>query len=395
MSERDSDRDPRRGPWRDEPGASVFDRPGGGRPGGPGGPGGGAGGGPGGSGSPGGGPDGSGWPGGSGGSGDERTQAMPDGGGGGSGWPPPQPRPPGAHQGPPGGQVHIPAPPEPPPEVPTRPDADAWAPRTQAYGQAPGGYAPPYDPTPGYEQWPGDPGPGPGPGGGPGPGPGSGAGEGRRRPRRPRGEGRPSGGEGMGFPFGLGALLGVAGLVGVLLSLLSLPWFTVAGQDVTLSDIRTAYEAGDEAPGTEDEPAPEDGSGPTLPEDVTSPGEVGDAVRDEVSDAAGDAAAAAVDSGKARYLELYVERLWLYVAIGTGLAVLFSTILAPRSFALGLLLGFRRLSGFVTLVAAGAHGAALWVLFTGDGSPDPTTGVWIGVAGFVGVFAGCVVGPKR
>jgi hypothetical protein len=188
----------------------------------------------------------------------------------------------------------------------------------------------------------------------------------------------------------------VAGLVGVLLSLLSLPWFTVAGQDVTLSDIRTAYEAGDEAPGTEaPDPAAEEESGPTLPEDVTSPGEVGDAVRDEVSDAAGDAAAAAVDSGKARYLELYVERLWLYVAIGTGLAVVFSTILAPRSFALGLLLGFRRLSGFVTFVAAGAHGAALWILFTGDGSPDTTAGVWIGVAGFVGVFAGCVVGPKR
>jgi hypothetical protein len=40
------------------------------------------------------------------------------------------------------------------------------------------------------------------------------------------------------------------------------------------------------------------------------------------------------------------------------------------------------------------HSVALWVIFSGDG-PDPATGVWIGVAGFAGVFLASIFGPKR
>jgi hypothetical protein len=157
------------------------------------------------------------------------------------------------------------------------------------------------------------------------------------RPAEDRRRSRPSG---PGMPVGFGALVGLAGLTCVLLALMVLPWFTAGGQDVHLSDLRAAFEDG-EAP-TEPGGSGEE-SEPSLPDDLTSPGQVTDAVEDGVRDAAGDAAAAAVDTGKARYLELYTERLWVVVAIGTALAVVFSTILAPRSFALSLLLGFRRL----------------------------------------------------
>jgi hypothetical protein len=60
-----------------------------------------------------------------------------------------------------------------------------------------------------------------------------------------------------------------------------------------------------------------------------------------------------------------------------------------------LLLGVRRLAGSLVVLAGAAHGVALWIVFSGDGAPSPTTGVWIGVAGLVGVFAGCVIGPRR
>jgi hypothetical protein len=49
----------------------------------------------------------------------------------------------------------------------------------------------------------------------------------------------------------------------------------------------------------------------------------------------------------------------------------------------------------VTVLAGSAHGAALWFLFTGDGAPEPAYGVWLGLAGFGAVLAGCVIGPKR
>lgn len=211
------------------------------------------------------------------------------------------------------------------------------------------------------------------------------------RPAEDRSRSRPSG---PGIPVGFGALAGLAGLTCVLLALMVLPWFTAGGQDVHLSDLRAAFEDGE---GLTEPESGVSGDGPerSLPDDLTSPGQVTDAVEDGVRDAAGDAADAAVDTGKARYLELYTERLWVVVAAGAALAVVFSTILAPRSFALSLLLGFRRLSGVVTVLAGSAHGAALWFLFTGDGAPEPAYGVWLGLAGFAAVLGGCVIGPKR
>lgn len=208
-------------------------------------------------------------------------------------------------------------------------------------------------------------------------------------PRRASRE--PDGREGGGFPLGLGALLGVAGLACFLAALLVLPWFDAGGEGVTLANIRSSF--------TIPETDPEDlgidaGSPTTLPEGIPTPEEISEAVEAEVRDQAAQAAADAIDSGKARYLKLYTRTLWLPVAGGVALAVLFSTVLAPKSMALSLLLGFRRLAGLVVILAAAAHGAALWVVFTGDGAPSPATGVWLGVGGLVAVFAGCVVGPK-
>jgi len=197
----------------------------------------------------------------------------------------------------------------------------------------------------------------------------------------------------IGFPLGAGAFFGVVGLGCFLAALMVLPWFEAGDQEVTLAGIRSAFtipetRPEDVLPGSEGEPPPAEGPIPT-------PGEVTDAVEDAARDAAAEAAASAIDTGKARYLELYVERLWFLAAVGVGLAVLFSTVLAPRSFALSLLLGFRRLSGVVTVFAGLAHGAALWIVFSGDGAPDPAFGVWLGLVGLGSVLLGCIVGPKR
>lgn len=270
--------------------------------------------------------------------------------------------------------MHVPAPP-PPTEVQPQVPSQPW---TQ-----------PQPPSP----WPGEAG-GPPYGPGPGPYPSDPARERARRARRPRPDRRDDRPERSGgLPFGAGALVGVAGFACFFLGLVVLPWFTVIGRDVTLSDLRTAFTVPETAPedlpgASEGEPAPEPGALPT-------PGEVGEAVEDGVRDRATQAAADAIDSGKARYLELYVERLWLPAVIAVGLAVVFSTILAPRSFALSLILGFRRLAGFVTVLVGAAHGAALWIVFTGDGAPDPAFGVWLGVGGLAAVLVGCILGPKR
>jgi hypothetical protein len=187
----------------------------------------------------------------------------------------------------------------------------------------------------------------------------------------------------MGLPFGAGALFGVAGLICFLLALVVLPWFRAGGQEVALSDLRSAFSVPEtqpeDLPGANDEEA-----SPTGADGVPSPDEVRETVEDEVRDAAAEAAANAIDTGKTRYLELYVERLWIFAAIAVAVAV-----------ASALLLGFRRLAAFVTLLAGGVHAAALWVVFTGDGAPDPAFGVWLGLGGLAAVFVGCLLGPKR
>ncbi|MGH9211531.1 MAG: hypothetical protein ACRD2C_12740 [Acidimicrobiales bacterium] len=214
-----------------------------------------------------------------------------------------------------------------------------------------------------------------------------------RRARRDDRHPSPARGTGRGLPVGAGFLVGVAGLVAFLLALLGLPWFEAGGQDVTLSDIRTAFTIPETDPDdllgdSTDQPPPDDGGVPTADE-------VSEAVEQEVRETASEAAAAAIDTGKARYLELYVDLLWGLVAAAVVLAVVFSTIVTPRSTAGSLLFPLRPLAGFVTVVAGAVHGAALWVVFSGDGAPDPALGVWLGIAGLGAVLLACIVGPKR
>jgi hypothetical protein len=215
------------------------------------------------------------------------------------------------------------------------------------------------------------------------------------RGRRGRGGGAGGGGGGgRGFPLGAGFLFGASGLACFLLALLVLPWFEVGDQDVKLADMREAFTL----PTTDPDTLPganADQSTTTAPSGgIPTPDQAQDAVESAVRNAAADAAASAIDTGKARYLELYTKTLWLVIAIAVSLAVLFSTILSPKSTALSLLLGFRRLSGLVTVLAGAVHGAALWVVFSGDG-PTPAFGVWLGVGGLAAVLLGCILGPKR
>jgi hypothetical protein len=222
----------------------------------------------------------------------------------------------------------------------------------------------------------------------------------RTGPRRPAGrdpgppDPGPSPGPGLRSPVGLGALLGVGGVAAFLAALLVLPWFTAGGEGVTLADIRSAFTVPETDP-SDVVPGAGEGAGSTLPDGIPTPGEVTDAAEQQARDAAGEAAAGAIDSGKSRYLELYAGTLWVVVAAAVSLAAVVSTLLAPRSAALSLLLGVRRLAGLVVVLAGLAHGAALWIVFTGDGAPSPAFGVWLGVGGLVAVLLGCVVGPRR
>jgi hypothetical protein len=312
---------------------------------------------------------------------------------------------------PPGGHVHLP-----PPTAPQRPQP-AYQPTAPQYPAQPD--HPGYPSYPSYPSYPEQPYPDPTrpqprlpDGGRPQPRQRSWderPGHERRPDERDRGRGRDGGrggrdrGPGRGFPLGMGFVLGAGGLVCFLLSLLVLPWFEVAGQEVTLADLREAFTVPETNPdslpgaGTDPQAGPGETGTTLLPgaPAIPSQDEIQDAIENEVRDAATEAAASAIDSGKARYLEIYTETLWLVLAVAVSLAVLFSTILSPRSFALSLLLGFRRLSGFVTVVAGIVHGVALWIVFTGDGSPDPAFGIWLGIGGLIAVLLGCVVGPKR
>ncbi|HEX6420337.1 MAG TPA: hypothetical protein VFZ77_17690, partial [Acidimicrobiales bacterium] len=198
---------------------------------------------------------------------------------------------------------------------------------------------------------------------------------------------------GGGLPVGAGALIGVAGIVGVVLSLMVLPWFTVAGQDVTLPDIRDGFAAQDTPP--DEAPGDPAAVATTLPDGIPTAGEVQDIVEDRVREAAAEAVTTAVEEGKARYLELYVSTLWLAVLGVAVAAVVLSTLLSPRSAALSLLVGFRFLSGFLTLAAAAAHGVALWAVFGDDPAPPVGVGAWLGLVGLAGVLLACAAGPKR
>ncbi|HET6948888.1 MAG TPA: hypothetical protein VFI47_00830 [Acidimicrobiales bacterium] len=289
------------------------------------------------------------------------------------------------------------APGRPPPRYP---DPPAYPP-TRQYERGPEWPAP-YPPagpsrrdaTPGYGQpyVPDDRRPG-GPPGHPG-------GHDRRRGSAPRGPdrrdeaGRSPREGGSGLPLGFGALVGVAGLACLLAALLALPWFEAGGREVTLSDLREAFTLAETDP---DDLVPGDTGGtlPDLSEGVPSPEQVSDAVEQQARDAAAETAASVIDSGRSRYLELYTDVLWMVVAGAAALAVVLSTILSPRSFALSLLIGLRGLSAAATVAAGIAHGVALWVVFSGEGAPDPAFGVWLGLGGLAAVLLACIVGPKK
>ena len=215
------------------------------------------------------------------------------------------------------------------------------------------------------------------------------------RPRAPGSDTDRAGGTGLRSPIGLGAVVGLAGLVAFLAALLVLPWFMVGDDGVTLADIRSAFsvaatDPGDVVPGAGEQ------TGSTLPDGaIPTPDEITDAAEQQARDAAGSAAAAAIDSGRSRYLDLYTDVLWLGVAGVVAMAAVASTLLAPRSAALSLLLGVRRIAGAATVLAILVHGAALWVVFSGDGAPSPSFGVWLGLGGLAAVVAGCVIGPRR
>jgi hypothetical protein len=203
-----------------------------------------------------------------------------------------------------------------------------------------------------------------------------------------------AGGTGLRSPLGLGAGVGLAGVVAFLAALVVLPWFTAGGDGVTLADIRTAFTVAATDP-SDVVPGAGDPTGSTLPEGIPSPDEVTDAAEQQARDAAGSAAAAVIDSGRSRYLELYTDVLWLGVAGVVVVAAVASTLLAPRSSAVSLVLGVRRAAGAATVLAALLHGAALWVVFSGEGAPSPSFGVWLGLGGLAAVLAGCVIGPRK
>jgi hypothetical protein len=230
----------------------------------------------------------------------------------------------------------------------------------------------------------------------------------------PRGDDRSARGSGRGLPLGAGALVGLAGLTCFVLGLAVLPWFVAGGQEATLADIRTAFTVAETDPddlladpadeGDQQDPADhggessQDGSGGDLPvtvPSIPSPDEVTGTVEDAVRDEAARVAASAIDSGKARYLELYTNTLWMAAIGAVALAVVFCTVLTPRSTVASLLLGIRSLAGLVVILAGAAHGVALWVVFSGAGGPSPAVGVWVGVGGLAGVFLACILGPRR
>jgi hypothetical protein len=214
-------------------------------------------------------------------------------------------------------------------------------------------------------------------------------------PRASGGEADRAGRAGLRSPLGLGAVVGLAGLVAFLAALVVLPWFTAGDDGVTLADIRGAFTVAETDPG-DVVPGAGEQTGSTLPEGaIPTPDEITDAAEQQARDAAGSAAAAAIDSGRSRYLEVYADVLWLGVAGVVAVAAVASTLLAPRSAALSLLLGARRIAGAAAVLAIVVHGAALWVVFSGDGAPSPSFGVWLGLGGLAAVVAGCVIGPRR
>ncbi|HEY7072337.1 MAG TPA: hypothetical protein VH479_19570 [Acidimicrobiales bacterium] len=187
------------------------------------------------------------------------------------------------------------------------------------------------------------------------------------------------------MPFGFGALFGLAGFAAFVVALLVMPWFEVGGEGVKLSDMRSAFTLAETDP---DSLLPDGGGTPPATIDpsagIPTQDQITDAIEGQAKEAAAQAAADAIDSGRSRYLEMYTSWIWIALIGAVGLATV-----------LGTLLGMRGLASSLLVPAAIAHGAALWVVFSGSGAPSPGVGVWVGVGGLLGVLFGIIVGPKR
>jgi hypothetical protein len=213
----------------------------------------------------------------------------------------------------------------------------------------------------------------------------------RRRPdpggydREPRGGSSGGGGGGGGLPFGFGALFGLAGFAAFVVALVVLPWFEVGGKEVTLSDMRTAFTLAETDPASL---LPDSGDTPPTSIDpsagIPTQDQITDAIEGQAKEAAAQAAADAIDSGRSRYLEMYTGWIWIALIAAVGLATV-----------LGSLLGMRGLASSLLVPAAAAHGAALWVVFSGSGAPSPGIAVWVGAGGLLGILVGIIVGPKH
>jgi hypothetical protein len=185
---------------------------------------------------------------------------------------------------------------------------------------------------------------------------------------------------------GVGAVVAVIGLCLFTLSLFALPWISQGGEEATLADIGRSLEVG----------ADRDGPG----------------------------------SWKVDYLQDYADSLALRVVIMLVVAVTFSTLVVPRSRLLRVVVGSvaawaalpnvsmilisvgllglvvslvdrdgtggpKAAAALVTVGVGATHGFALHLaLDETTPAPEPASGVWIGLAGLVAVFAGVLIGPR-
>jgi len=143
---------------------------------------------------------------------------------------------------------------------------------------------------------------------------------------------------GSGLGVGPGLVLVVVGLVFAVLSLFVLDWFSEAGLELTLSDLRDLFDlAGDE------------------------------------------------DTGFNALSEAYVNFGWLLGLVGIGLA-LAATLVRQAQL---------RLVAIVVVAMAAAWHVGTVVDLGGDDSPNLAIGAYLGAAGYVAAFVGAALGPRR
>jgi hypothetical protein len=167
---------------------------------------------------------------------------------------------------------------------------------------------------------------------------------------------------------GMGAIVAVVGLLIFLVSVASLPWARVGGEDVTRSDVVDAYEYEQEN-----------------------------------------------DLDDVDYVGEYATSWWMLVAGVLALAVLFSTLVVPPSkagrmvtgFVLGSLVGLAvnaadndgrvgpRISAALAIFGAAAvHGLAQFLLLGDLQDPDVGIGIWGSVVGLAVMLTGCSLGTR-